>query len=74
MSFVPAPRDRDRRPQITGFGGSPLLDPRIRAYLGITLVIVLVNDGWSGRPNGIAHQLLLLPLIVQPELGQVSAA
>ncbi|MGI4828393.1 MAG: hypothetical protein ACRYFU_09430, partial [Janthinobacterium lividum] len=32
------------------------------AYLGITLVIVLVNDGWSGRPNGIAHQLLLLPL------------
>lgn len=31
-------------------------------FAGILLLVTVVGDGWSGRPSGIAHQLLLLPI------------
>ena len=31
-------------------------------FAGILILISIVGDGWSGRPAGIVHQLLLLPI------------
>lgn len=38
-----------------------LRNPRVWAGVGCTVVATLVNDGWSGRPTGITHQLIVLP-------------
>ncbi len=34
----------------------------VASYAVLALVINIVNDGWSGRPSPLFHQLLLLPL------------
>lgn len=33
-------------------------------FAGILILISVVGDGWSGRPSGIVHQLLVLPITV----------
>ena len=47
--------------------GTPL-DPmeyrRAGWFTALLLIVNFVGDGWSGRPIGIAHQFLLLPLTI----------
>lgn len=44
------------------------LDPmeyrRAGWFTALLLIVNLVGDGWSGRPIGLAHQLLLLPFAI----------
>ncbi len=37
---------------------------RANSFIAIAWMVNLVNDGWSGRPAGVKHQLLLLPFTV----------
>ena len=44
-----------------------LLDMRsekaISFFVGVEVLVSVVNDGWSGRPGPVSHQLLLLPFL-----------
>ncbi len=40
---------------------SPAVEARAAWFTVAVVVVTLVGDGWSGRPSGLRHQLLLLP-------------
>jgi hypothetical protein len=40
----------------------PISLQRAAWFTGVLLLIAAAGDGWSGKPGGITHQLLLLPI------------
>lgn len=43
--------------------GSQMYSAALILYLTAVVIVTAVNDGWSGRPDPLMHQLLLLPFL-----------